>query len=294
MKYRIIALALCVATGCTTLSLERHTVAQVDSVAELRSHIILDNLALVAEDPTRLPSFVGLGSGTVFVADQGQMVVTTTWPFSNVGKGTGSVVSNGSVNRQISQNWALDPVMIPEKLEALRAACQWAIGGPGYVNPESVSLLIDPKDANPGPERHFGVLEQLSKLPPDWLGRGCPADVPACARYKSHSGDTWVWVTPDNEKYLVVFTLALQNIAKVNVNSPTLFHLPPVFAPIVLKTADTGNPEGPMRFTTQMVLDQSGHLVPDQPYFIWRLDNSFSDPALRSAIGAAGISSVSH
>jgi len=293
MRPAVLGFVICFNAGCTTLSLERHTTAQVDSVSELRYREVLNNLAKVADDPSTLPSFVSLGSGTAFVEDQRQMATVTTWPFS-VTEAVGSVAVTPSFNRQISQNWSLDPIIIPEKLEALRAACQWALGGPNYVKPESMTLLIRPQDASPGPERHFGVVEQLQQLPEGWLGRGGRKDVPASACYKAHSGETWVWVTPENMKHLVTFTLALQNIARVNVNSVTLVHWNPVYTPVVFKTADTGNPDPRMRFTAQLVLNQSGHLVPDQPYFPWRLDNSASDPALRSAIGAAGISSVSH
>jgi hypothetical protein len=289
MKYSIIAALVLVQAGCTTISLTRHSATQVDSVADLRYQVILDNLAQVADDPTRLPSVVGLGSGTVFVQDQGSASTTITWPYS-----VGSVATNPSFNRQISQNWSLDPTLIPEKLEAVRAACQWAVGGPQCVKPASMSLLIRPQDAPVGPERHYGIADQLAQLPPGWLGCGKRCDVPACARYQSHCGQTWVWVTPENEKYLTGFTIAVQNVLKVNVNSPTLFHAAPLYSPVVFKTADTSNPEGRMRFTVQMVVNPSGHLVPDQPYVPWRLDNSFSDSALRSAIGAAGISSVTH
>lgn len=292
MKPFLIAALVLVQTGCTTTSLTRHSTRQVDSVADLRYQIILDNLALVADDPTNLPSFVGLGSGTVFVQDQGAAVTTIAWPYSAGLYSAGSVTVNPTVIRQVSQNWSLDPILIPEKLEAVRAACQWAVGGSDHLTPESMGLLIRPQDAPIGPERHFGVADQLALLPAGWLGRGTRTDVPGCARYKSHCGQTWVWVTPENEKYLTAFAIAVQNILKVNVNSPTLVHAAPIYSPVVFKTNDTSNPEGRMRFTVQMVVNPSGHLVSDQPYFPWRLDNAFSDPALRSAIGAAGISSV--
>lgn len=286
MRYSIIATLALIQAGCTTLSLTRHSTAQVDSVADLRYQVVLDNVALIADDPTNLPSSIGLGAGTVFVQDQGTATTIPIWPFSG-----GSVATTPAFSRQISQNWSLDPVLIPEKLEAIRAACQWAVGGPQFVKPSSMSLLIRPQEAPVGPERHFGVFDQLSQLPPGWLCCGKRCDVPKCARYASHCGETWVWVTPDNEKYLTIFTIAVQDIVRVNVNSPTLVHSPPIYSPVIFKT---GDPDGRMRFTVQAVVNPSGHLVPDQPYFPWRIDNSFSDPALRSAIGAAGISSASH
>jgi hypothetical protein len=228
------------------------------------------------------------------VQDQGQFVSTNILPLLG-GPTAGSIAGNPSVNRQISQNWLLDPIVAPEKLEAIRAACQWAIGGPDHVYPGSRSLLIRPDQAPPGPERHFGIAERLAHLPPGWLCGGRLQDVPPCACYKAHHGNTWVWVTPPGMKGLVEFTLIIQDIARVSINSATLLHLPSSYTPILFKTAETTNDPGNIQFTVQVVVDQSGHLRTESPYYPLRVDNLGTDSAnLRSIIGAAGIASVPH
>lgn len=295
MKRWMLGIVAVGCTGCTMMSLDRNTVAQSDSAVSLRYQEVLNNLALIAHDPSALPSYASIFSGTIFVQDQGQVILTNVFPFGRT-TSIGSIAANPSVNRQLSQNWVLDPIVAPEKLEAIRAACQWAIGGPDRVYPGSRSLLIRPDQAPPGPDRHFGVAERLAQLPPDWLCVGRMEDVPPCACYKAHCGKTWVWVTPTGMKGLVDFTLIIQDIARVSINSATLLHLPPSYTPILFQTAETtNNPDSAVQFNVQVVVDQSGHLLTDSPYYPLRVDNLGVDSAnLRSIIGAAGIASVPH
>jgi hypothetical protein len=292
MEVRIIAMAaaVCLSSGCTMMSLERHTVAQVDTTTELRYKEVMNNLAMIVNDPSSLPNYTSIFSGTIFVQDTGQLLSTTTWPFAPL---VGSQATNPSVNRQISQNWTLDPVLVPEKLEAMRAACQWAIGGPAYVSQDSMSLLVRPQDAPVGPDRHFGVAANLAELPAGWLHIGSPKDVPKCPRYKAHCGTTWVWVMPDGMKGLADFTLIIQNIARIQINSSTLFNPPPVYTPITFLAKDR-DPSDRIQVTAQVVVDQSGHLQTDLPYLPIRVETTGVDSAIRSAISAAGISSVPH
>jgi hypothetical protein len=272
------------------LSLERHSVAQVDTTTDLRYREVLTNLAAIADDPATLPNYTSIFSGTIFVQDMGQIASTTTWPWAPL---VGSQGTNPSVNRQISQNWTLDPIMVPEKLEAIRAACQWAIGGKDYVSAESRSLLDRPQDCAPGSERHFGVTDKLAELPPVWLGVGTSNEVPKCARYKARCGQTWVWVTPEGMKGLADFTLIIQNIARIQINSSTLFNPLPVYTPITFLTKDLDSSDR-MKMTAQVVVDQSGHLQTDLPYLPIRVETTGVDSGIRSAISAAGVSSVPH
>ncbi len=288
MRYLILCLLVCLSSGCTVMSLERHTVAQIDSAIDLRYREIVDNLAAVAADPSTLPSFVSIYSGTVSVQDTGTAISSVTWPYS-----AGMTSVNPSFNRQIAQNWVLDPTIIPEKLEAIRAALQWAIGGPNHVNPDSMTLLLAPKQVKADTQRHFGVSEKLERLPTSWLCIGCLKDVPACARYKGHSGDVWVWVTPEGMRGLAEFTIIIQDIARAPINSPTLFNPPPFYSPIVFKTGDPQKPDGRLTVTAQVVVDQSRRLYAD-PFIPTRLDNTGADASIRSIITAASITTVPH
>jgi hypothetical protein len=285
-----------VCAGCTMNSLTRQSVAQSDSAVDVRYQEIMDDLAKVADDPWSLPDYASIFSGTIFVQDQGQIASTTIWPMS-AAELIGGQITNPSINRQISQNWTLDPIMVPEKLEAIRAACQWVLYGPGFLSPESMSLLERPQDAPRGPDRHFGVkesLQNLEKEAPGWLHWGPVTNVPHCACYKAHCCHTWVWVMPDGMNGLSRFMLLVQNIARIQINSPTLFNPPLYYTPVTFLTAE-GEPTRPgIRVTAQVVVDQSGRLQTDLPYLPIRIETTGVDSAIRSAISAAGISSVPH
>ena len=125
MKFCMLALAALGFTGCTMMSLERHTVAQADSAVDLRYREVLDNLALIAREPSALPSYASIFSGTIFVQDQGQLASTNIFPFVGA-VSPGSIAGNASLNRQISQNWTLDPILAAGK--ARSDPCRMSMG----------------------------------------------------------------------------------------------------------------------------------------------------------------------
>jgi hypothetical protein len=288
MRFWLLGAVIGCCSGCTMVSLKRHTVAQTDSAMEVRYREVLDNLALVASNFAALPSYATIYSGSASVQDTGQLVSTTTVPYS-----VRAEAVNPSFSRQITENWVLDPLLDPERMEAIRAACQWVLGGPDRLSRDSLSLLIRPQEAPPGPDRHFGVADQLARLPAGWLSVGKCSDVPACALYKAHCGATWVWVTPGGMRGLADFTLILQQIARMPINSGTLFNLPPTFTPIVFPTVDS-NPNNRIQTTVQVVVNQSGRLVTDVPYFKVRIDDTRADSNLISILSSSGISTVPH
>src|SRR5579885_1738147 len=73
----VFAMAAC--SGCTSLCLERHTLAQGGTVEDLRYREVLDALAMVADDPATLPAYASIYAGTAQVTDSGQALSTTVW-----------------------------------------------------------------------------------------------------------------------------------------------------------------------------------------------------------------------
>jgi len=303
MRFWILALAAA-CSGCTTLSLERHALTQTNSSVDLRYLETLNNLAQTAADPSALPTFASIYTGTVQVTDTEQVASTTVWQnLAYMGNkeptGLFSEAVTPQFNRTVLENWALDPISVPEKLEAMRLACQWVVCGPEAVRDEA-GLLLSPDNAPPNeplPGRHFGVAKKLEKLPRGWLHVGRLKDVPACASYKAHSGDVWVWVLPDGIKGLADFSLLLLDVARINSNSPTLFNLPANPFPLTFETSDSpveshpGPDKAPrsITLTATVSVDQNGRLAPDSPYYRLRQDNVGSDSRFRSEISAAGV-----
>jgi hypothetical protein len=298
MKPWMTALMAVACSGCTTLSLERHTLAQANSTVELRYGETLQNLALIAHDRDALPNFASIFSGTVQVTDTAQLSSTTVWEnFVSIKKPTGwfSEAANPQASRIVLHNWALDPIAVPEKLEAMRAACQWILYGPQTIPMKEMSLLLSPDDDRLN-TRHFNVAKRLAQLPDGWLHCGRLKDAPAGASYKAHHKGTWVWVMPNGIKGLADFSLVLLDIARIDSNSPTLFNLPPAPSTLKFETADLGVSDYDqvsnrfIRISATVALDANKRLVPDTPYYQQRLDNVGTDSRFRSQINAAGAS----
>jgi hypothetical protein len=206
--------------GCTSVSLEEYTLAQNRSCGEARDRSVMSCLAAIAADPNALPSFAIFSYGVTSVTDSltlGHTVTAAPAAFT-----AEALALTGS--RSPKGQWTVDPAVEYERLEALQAACWWAIFGEekakyayGRVLGDS-QLLLDNKP-------HFGVESRLKKIPPGWVKTGGRKDVPACARYKAHKGDTWVWVMPEDSESFAQFTLALQDIATLD---PTVITSPPL------------------------------------------------------------------
>jgi hypothetical protein len=205
-------------------------------------------------------------------------------------------VASPQFTRAIVGNWTLDPINAPEKLEAIRAACQWVIYGREFACRDAGGLLASPAQA-PYPGRHFGVLDRLACLPDGWVRVGSCKQVPANARYKAHCGDTWVWVMPGDTRALADFNLVLQDIARIDINSMTLQFIRPTPSDFTFPTApppaipcSTTPPFFPMdpAVIAEVSVSPCGQLMPDIPYYRWRTENVGSDASLRSQINASG------
>jgi hypothetical protein len=120
--------------------------------------------------------------------------------------------------------------------------------------------------------------------------------MPHNACYRAHCGGTWVWVTPECTKALADFTLILQDIARVDINSSTIFFIRPKPSDFQFKCiASRICEQGPYSnvapgLVAEVSVDPCGNLVPDVSYYKLRVENVGSDAALRSQISAAAAS----
>ena len=287
----LVAVSALACTSCTTASLNRHSLAQTETVTDLRYREVLDNLAMIAQNYSALPAYSSIFTGTAQITDNAQITSTTIWnvvgALASKTSGFFSEGANPQATRTTLENWTLDPIVIPEKLEAMRCACRWVVYGPDRTG-DDTGLLPSPDQART-PGRHFGVADRLGRLPAGWLGVGALKDVPLNACCKAHCGHTWVWVTRDGLGALSDFALVLQNIARVDANSPSLFYPQPIPLPFTFATLPTRYPTGNLATVTAIVsLDPWMNLAPDTPYIRYRVENLGSDSHLRSQINAAG------
>jgi hypothetical protein len=206
--------------GCTSISLEQYTLVQNSSAGDARDRSVLNCLAAIAADPNDLPSFALYVNGVTSVTDSLTLGHTITAAPAAFTKEALALTGSRSPKGQ----WTVDPAVEYERLEALQAACWWAIFGAEKARPAYSYILGDPKvllDNKP----HFGVEERLAKIPPGWVKLGRRQDVPPCTRYKAHRGDTWVWVMPEDTESFAQFTLVLEDIATLD---PTVITASPL------------------------------------------------------------------
>jgi hypothetical protein len=233
----ILLIGVTCTVGCTSLSLQRHTVNQITSVTDYRYEATLQALAMVAADPATIPSFSLISNGTTSITDTGIINPVTSWGgellpyvFS-----TEAIAVTGSRQPQIL--WTIDPVADHTQLEAIRCACRWALCKENRTHFDCFSILTDPMDPRVSNTKgsHYGVLWRLNRIHDGWLNVGRCCDVPANARYKAHCGEVWAWVMPEGMEGLSEFTLVLQDIATLNV-APGDGSLPANITPPTLVT----------------------------------------------------------
>jgi hypothetical protein len=217
----ILAGSTILCAGCTTLLLKEYTLRQTKTSGEGRDTLVLRCLATVAANPNALPPFAVYSVGIATVTDSATINVTSTWaPFKRTLDNLG-VTATTSPKGQ----WTVDPTVEYQQLEAMQAACLWALFGPEYAaQVYPTGILGDPQRYLDG-KAHFGVEKRLAALRPGWVQRGRLQDVPSCARYKEHKGKTWIWVMPQDSESFAQFTLALQDIATLD---PTIIAPPPL------------------------------------------------------------------
>ena len=293
IRYSMLLLTCALASsGCIASALERHTLAQAATPTDIRYQEVLDNLAMVAHDPSALPAYSSIFAGTAQITDTAQLASTTSFG----PHGAGGEILSPQFSRAVLGNWTLDPINTPEKLEAIRCACRWVLYGEEFACHDCAGLLASPAEA-PYPGRHFGVADRLVNLPQGWVCAGKRNQMPRGVCYTGHCGETWVWVMPGCTRALADFNMIIQDIARVDINSPTLQYIRDVPSDFQFPTKSlckTQCPDGPLPSTQPFVVaevsvDPCGHLMADIPYYRWRVENVGSDASLRSQISAAGL-----
>jgi hypothetical protein len=234
---RLILGILAVSSGCTAMSLSRRTVDQGNTYADVIYRQVMENLAMVANNPEVLPSYSLIDFGTTDITDKVGLAGVLTIPPAN-GAISGSIDPSGS--RAIKQNWTLTPVVAPEKLRALHMAFAYAVyrdphlltvhdhrisldvfrypySKSGYcvpLPPASADVRCGPSFAPGEPGFYFGVADDLASLDTCWLHVSAHADVPKCARLQAHCGNKYLWVNGEDLGAMSKFTLIIQQVAR--------------------------------------------------------------------------------
>jgi hypothetical protein len=215
----LLTLALC--SGCLVDGAKREALSQIETSMDVRYREVMENLAMIYANPDALPAYSAIFYGTMTLQDSVMVSPTTLWQ-RNVAGATrfNSQVLDIPASRQVAENWTLDPQNVPEKLAALRAACQWVLFRTQPMDHDGQTLGAYQPTFCPG--YYFGVADQLATLvalDPCWLHCGTHrSDVPRCACYWTGCHGKYIWVEPTGMHGLSQFTMILQQIARYDLS----------------------------------------------------------------------------
>ncbi len=116
-----------------------------------------------------------------------------------------------SGERDVTGNWSLKPVNDPNRLAAMRCACQIALGMTDQNHPDDfdrlkVFLRKNYKNYNGNP---------IEVIPSGWIDRGTKWEAPKHWPYVANCGHEYVWVKPDRLRDFTNFALIYLDIATI-------------------------------------------------------------------------------
>jgi hypothetical protein len=198
MRAAVLGAAVFALTGCNSEQLRYTTLRLSQTVPDLQEQQVIDNLARQASSPNRLPYYAVVNIGTANIVDTGGAGLNALTFQHHVGS---LATVNTTASRAVTGNWTLNPMSNPDRLRAMRAAYQVALG----------SEFIDPVDM----AKLTAILKEQKGLDvhPGWLAVGEKSEVPQRTCVVGHCGSTYVWVTPEHSKEFADFALLMLNIA---------------------------------------------------------------------------------
>jgi hypothetical protein len=266
MKRRLIPAVILVAfSGCVTAPLERYTLNQSLSVAEMRYQEVMNALAIVAHNPGTLPSYALNSGGVANVTASLSVDEATAWTRAVNGFAQQTFNILGKHSPELS--WSLNPVAEEPLLEGAWYACNWAIFGPHPPGSKEFELLRAPELADmvgcsaDKSTYHLGVFKSgdPNPIPFGWVGCGLHC-APHGACYVAHCGETFVWVMPENLPELSEFTLILLDIATTDPNWLAQQLARPTVS-VDLSLPNATDPKSTITETWSACQDPSGNII---------------------------------
>src|SRR5262249_33483277 len=151
----------------------RRTLALAESTTDLRYREVVENLAIIANDRWAIPSFASIYAGTADLSDTASAsfpLVPYRTTLAPLFAGTFDL----SASRAVKENWTLDPVVVPEKLRAIRCACWCVLDGTLYTDAGHGVYLNDYKNSESSlPGYYFDVATHLqASIQKPWIHEG--------------------------------------------------------------------------------------------------------------------------
>ena len=204
VPYTSLIALVALSSGCTHLQLSRSTLRQAGTITDLEYKQVVSNLAAYHCNPDVLPHFAVVGTGGTSITDQGGLNAELEWDVAKFAR----KLLGLQATREVQEQWALAPVINPDKLRAIKAVFQLVAIGQA-TDPEADKLL-----------KAFLGENYMQWIEIGWYGVGCSEHVPPHACYVARAGDKCVWVTPDGLEGLSRLTLVILDIATLDPNPP--------------------------------------------------------------------------
>ena len=163
--------------GCTHQQLKFNTARQLQTIHHVEEQVILNNLAMFANNSNAVPYYAYPSGGTSNVVDSGGLAA---------GFNAFRKTINGQAGRQMQEAWTLLQVTDPGRLKQMRAIYQGA------------------------------VFECSGPCEDPWFCVGTARSVPKrCCELTGHDCKTWVWITPSGKSRFYDLVAEIKRIAFV-------------------------------------------------------------------------------
>jgi hypothetical protein len=218
----LLVLAAPLLGGCQThLILRDDAVKLSTTLSDLNYQQVLNNVAMFAHNPSALPSLVAVTAGTATVNDQrgysGNANYAPTLTFAQQGGGALPILTllfNPSVQRQVTENWSMVPIIDTDHLRRIRCAFQLLVQGAPTTDCDRCQSRLE--DYFLGDAGHWECV-----IPHGWYHTGRKCEVPKDACFVGCYRDTYVWVMPDGLEGLTRFTMTVMDLVSGKIHAPT-------------------------------------------------------------------------
>lgn len=169
------------------MQLQKNSVRQAGTVSEIYEQQVLDNLARFVVNPYATPTFSIASQSTNGVADRGEFGISDG---GFTGKFFAFLSAGGS--RDAEQNFTLDPVANPQRLQLMQCAYQRAVGLQAANDCDKCCEYLVAWTGR------VDACRDACGITSGWLCKSdCRKDVPKCCseNYGEFCG-TYVWVDP--------------------------------------------------------------------------------------------------
>jgi hypothetical protein len=235
--------------GCQALHSERKAVSMANGLSNIQYRQVMDNLALMADNPGALPHFIETDSGKTLTQGTGTSGVGLTWTLFTTAMTPifdktllSSVNPTATYQQQDIDEWDTTPSLDPIQELVMRALYLKALGAcvPGpeaeaaeaFFTPNPPPPYNDPKvwaamqaldkKLPPGlawslagykPEYTLALRQVYDQIGSGWVHVGRCCDAPKDACFVGRHCDTCVWVTRDGMESLTSLTIAILDVA---------------------------------------------------------------------------------